>query len=134
MNRPREDSLANRLAILSQDFANHLAMNVREPAVDAVMAINETFVVDAQEMQHGRVDVVAVRWLLAIQRLIRPLVALAIGDAAGNAVAGKPVGEHKGIVVTSLRALVRGHAAEFGDPEDEGVVKHAALLKVFNER
>ena len=44
---------------LRQDLLHDMPMHVRQAAVDPALAIDETFVVDAQQMQHRRVEIVA---------------------------------------------------------------------------
>ena len=66
-------------------------MHVGQPAVDAVVAEGQLLVVDAEQVQHRGVHVVAVGRVLG--GLVRPLVARAVGDAALDAAAGEPDGE-----------------------------------------
>ena len=61
-------------------------MDVGKPAVDAVVADRQLRVVDAQEMQDGRVDVVDFGRLLAIGGLLAEFVAGVIPCASGRAV------------------------------------------------
>src|SRR5690606_37354629 len=119
---------------LADDLADHLAVDVGEAAVDAVAAVDEALVVDAELVQNCRVDVVTVGRPVAVEGLVRPLVAFAVGDAAADAAAGEPVREDERVVVAAERTLVAGHAAELGRPEDDRVVEHAALLEVFDQR
>lgn len=71
--------------------------------VDAVMADGEAGVIDAEEVEDGGVDVVAIDRV--IEGLVAPLVALAEGDAAADAAASEPVGEGEGVVVAAFAAL-----------------------------
>ena len=59
-------------------------MHVGQPAVDAVVAPGELGVVDAEEMQHRGVNVVDLRRVAAIERLVAPLVAGVVRDAAAG--------------------------------------------------
>src|SRR5262245_14964921 len=52
-----------------QQLLDHVPVYVREPAVDAVVTHRQPLVVDPQEVQDGRVDVVHLRRLLAVLRL-----------------------------------------------------------------
>ncbi len=63
-------------------------MDVGEAAVDAVLAVGQAFVVDAQKMQHGGVEVVAVGF--SFFRLVSPVVALSVGDSRLDAGSGQP--------------------------------------------
>ena len=65
-----------------------MAVHIGEPAVDAVMAEGEPFVVDAQQVKHGGVHVVAVEGIF--RSLLGPLVACSVGHSATDASAGEP--------------------------------------------
>ena len=108
-------------------------MHVGKAAVDAVFAEGEFFVIEAELVEDGGVDVVDLGGVFAVGGFVAPLVAFAVGDAAFDAAAGEPVGEDVLVVVATFAALGRGHAAEFGGPEDEGVVEHAALLEILDQ-
>jgi len=57
-----------------------------------------------------------------------------VGVAFFDAGTGEEASEGVGVVVaTGSVALEEGHAAEFGGPDDEGVLKHAALFEIANE-
>src|SRR5688572_8357315 len=99
-------------------------MHVGQAAVDAVGAERESLMVDSQQMQDGGVDVVYLRGIFTVERLVAPLIAWAVRDAALDAAAGEPICEHKWIVIPAEAALRRGHAAELGGPEDDGVFQH----------
>src|SRR5277367_1516368 len=71
MNRTRRAVIR----ILSgEHVADDSSFDVGESAVDAVVADREPFVVDAQQVQHGGVDVVASGRLVAVGRLVAPFV------------------------------------------------------------
>ena len=107
--------------ILRQQLRDHLPMHVGQPPVDAVVAEGQPRVVDAQQVQHRGVHVVAVGRL--VRRLVRPLVARAVAHAALDAAAGQPGGEGERIVVAALAALAARHPAELRRPEDDRVVE-----------
>ena len=60
-----------------QDLVNDLAVDVGQPAVDAVVAERQPLVVDAEQVQDRGVEVVAVGRVLG--GLVRPFVAGAVG-------------------------------------------------------
>jgi hypothetical protein len=76
-------------------------------------------------------QVVAVRD--AVDGLVRPFVARAMGHAPLDAAAGQPGGERERVVVAAPGALAAGHAAELGGPDDDGVVEQAAALEVVDQ-
>ena len=89
--------------------------------------------IEAEEVQDGGVDIVALGEVRAVSGLVAPFVARAMGDAALDAPAGEPVGEDEGVVVAPFAALGAGHAAELSGPEDQGVLEHAAVLEILNQ-
>ena len=105
-----------------------MPMHIRQAAVDAVVSYGELFMIDAQQVHHRGVDVVAGRGVGAVERLVAPLVALTGDDSALDAAAAEPVGEDIRVVVAAFAALRAGHAAEFGGPQDDRVVEQAALF------
>src|SRR5437867_6350263 len=109
-------------------------MHIGKSAVDAAVAEGELLVVEAEQVEHGGMDVVNGRGMVPVERLVAPRVAFAMSDAAADATAAQPVGEAKRIVVAPFAALRTGHAAELGSPENHGVVEQAALLEVLDER
>ena len=56
-------------------------MHIRQPPVDAVVADGELRMINAQQMHHRGMDVIACSRVRAIQRLVPPLVTLAGSDA-----------------------------------------------------
>src|SRR5262245_6243964 len=78
-------------------------------------------------------DVVDLGGILSVTRLVTPLVALTVADAALDPAAAQPVSETVGVVVAALASLARRHPAEFGGPEDDGVFKEPALFEVLDE-
>ncbi len=85
-----ESVILNRFfhGLSRQHRADDVPMHVGQPAVDAVVAERQSRVVDAQQVQDRRVQVVAVG--LAGGGLPRPGVALAVGDAALDARSRQP--------------------------------------------
>ncbi len=108
-------------------------MDIGEAAVDAVAAIGEFGVVDAEQVKEGGVDVVHFGWVGAVLGFVAPVIAFADGDTAFDSAAAQPVGEDVGVMVASFAALGAGHSAELGCPEDDGVFEHAALFQVLDE-
>ncbi len=70
-------------------------MHVGQTAVDAIVAEGQPRVVDAQQVQDRGVDVVHQRGVSAIERLIAPLVALAMRYATTDAAASAPDGARR---------------------------------------
>ena len=73
----------------SENLVDHVSVNVRQSAVDAVVANGETLVVDAEKMEDRRVKIVGPD---RIDRLPGPIVATTVRDAAADAGAPREPG------------------------------------------
>src|SRR5438128_1039504 len=85
---PRTSDFRSPTSDLGQDFPDHIAVHVGQAPVGAVVTEGEPLVVDAEEVQEGCVEIVAVGF--SRLSLPGPFVALAVGDAALDARAGHP--------------------------------------------
>src|SRR5262249_13079224 len=102
--------------------------------VQALEAFREAFVVNAQQVEHGGMQVVNVDTVL--HRVIAKFVGGSIGNAALDVAAGEPDGKTLDVVISSRQAFVGLHhrrAAEFAAPDNQRVVEHSALLKIGDE-
>src|SRR5438093_900900 len=102
-----------------KNFRQHLPVHVREPAVDAVVAKSKLGVIDAEQPQDRRMHVIDFRRVLAVERLVTPLIARTVTHATLDAAAAKPVGKDIRIVIAALAALRRGHSAKLGRPQND---------------
>ncbi len=91
-------------------------MDVRQATIDSVVADGQPRVIDAQLMQQRGVDVVDLRWAIAVQRFVSPRIRLAVSDSALDTTATQPIRKHIRVVVTPSTRLAAGHAPEFGGP------------------
>ena len=48
---------------LAQHLLNHFPMHVGQPAVDAVVAESQSFMINSQQVQDRRVQIVAIGWV-----------------------------------------------------------------------
>ena len=79
-------------------------MHVGQTKIAALEFVGQAFVVDAEQVQHGRLEVVDVDGVLG--RVVGEVVGLAEGEAALHAAAGQPDGKDVGVVVSAERFLV----------------------------
>ena len=93
-------------------------------------AIRHPLMFDAQEMEHGGVEVVYVDDVL--DGVVAEFIGVAIAGAAFDPAAGHPHGEAFDMVIAT-GALRHGRAAKFTAPDNESVFEHAALLEVADE-
>ena len=101
------------------------------------MAIRETLMIDAHEVQDGGVQVVHVHGILG--DVVAELVGLAIAGAGLAAATGHPHGEAARMVVAPgfgavPLALAGDAAAELAAPDDEGVLEQSAPFEILDER
>src|SRR5687767_14098674 len=89
----------------AEQLADHMAMHVRQAPIDAVMAKDELRVIDPEQVQNGRVDIVNLCRIFSVHWLVTPLVAFPVCDSALDATAAKPVRETIRIVVAPFAAL-----------------------------
>ena len=59
---------------LSQQVIDHVTVYVGQPSVDSVVTNGQLAVINAEQMQNRGVDVVDLRRVVSIQRLVAPLV------------------------------------------------------------
>ena len=113
-----------------------MAVDVGEAEVAAGVVVGEAFVVEAQKVEDGGLEVVDVDFVLG--DVEAEVVGLAVGAGFGAA-AGHQGGEGLGVVVAAgLTAeggvgFDHGGAAEFAAPDDEGFVEEAVAFEILNE-
>ena len=123
--------------VSGEEVADDAAADVGEAEVAAGVAVGEAFVIEAEEVEDGGVEVVDVDGVHGGAEA--EFVGGSVGGAAFGAAAGEPDAEAVGVVVAAFggRAgflqLDGGGAAEFAAEEDEGVVEHPALAEVIDE-
>ena len=102
-----------------------MAMHVGEAEVAAFVFEDEFFVIDAEKVQRGGVEVVDVERINGGSE--SEGVGFSVGDAAFDAAAGEEHGAGLGVMVAATALRHRG-ASELTAPDDEGVVEEAALF------
>ena len=80
-----------------------MSMHVRKAAIDAIRAHRKFFVIDAEQVKDGGVQVVAGGDV--VHRLVAPVVALAMGDAGFDACTPEPAHEAAAVVIATERTL-----------------------------
>src|SRR5438132_5191530 len=102
---------------LRQDRMNNVAEDVRQAVIAAAVAIGQLGVVDAHQMQNGRVQVVDMHAIFDSVPAV--VVGVAVGHAALDAATGQPYGEAEGVMLAAVGAFRRGRAAELTAPDDQ---------------
>ena len=112
-------------------------MHIRQAELAALEAIGEAFVIDAEAMENRGLEVVDVHGIL--QGIEAEIIRATESHTGLDTAAGHPDREGLAVMVASVLLTisstlgVRG-ASELAAPDDEGVVEHAALLEVLDQR
>src|SRR2546423_139921 len=86
-----------------QDLVGHFAGYVGEAEIAAAVVVSELLVIEAQEVEDGRVEVV---YMHAVSdRVIADFVGGSVDEAGFDAAAGHPDGVSVGIVVAAVLVL-----------------------------
>ena len=93
-----------------------VAVDVCEPALEAVVVVGEAFVVEAHEVKNGRIEVVNAGGVFFGfgAEVVTGAVAMTFFDAGPGEEAGKGIGV---VVAAGAVALQERHSTEFGRPD-----------------
>src|SRR6266581_3434094 len=111
-----------------EELLDDVPMHIGQPPVDAVVAESQLLMIDAELVQNGCVQVIAVGGIGSGP--VRPFIARPIRNSALEAAAGDPTRERERIMVAPFAALAAGHASELRRPNYQRVVQQAARLQV----
>ena len=114
-----------------QQTANHFAMHIGEASLDAVVVKGEPFVIQAEQVQNGGVEIVNAHWL--VRREIADFVGSAVAETRLQSRSSHPNGEDVLMMITALAvdALSDGRAAKFSRPEHECIFEEAAGFQIL---
>ena len=115
-------------------------MDVRQAKIPTRIVERQALVVEAHQVQNRRVKVVHVHAIL--DRLETELVSSAIDRTTFDAPTGHPHAKTVRVVVAPVRCydgcavgdLNPWRPAELATPDDKGLIEHAALLEVLEQR
>jgi len=101
-------------------------MHVRQPEVAARVTVCQARVVEAQQMQDRRVQIMHMD--LVLDGLVAEVIRRAVGHAALDAAAGENHGETPVVVVAAVAGFAvdqfdRGRAAELAADDDQRLVE-----------
>ena len=82
-----------------------MSVDISQTPVDAIVPHGQPLVVDTELLENRCMHVVHGRGVLAIERLVSPLVTLPVCDSSSNSPAGEPVREDERIVISAFRSL-----------------------------
>ena len=110
----------------SDDVSHHSAGHIGEAEITSGIAVRESLVIQAQQVQDRRVQVVHVHSTL--NRLVTDFVGLAVAEARLDSTACQENREAAGIVIPAVVALIEGRPAELATPPHQCVIQQTALL------
>lgn len=114
-----------------EDPADDVATDVGETKIAAGVAEGEVFVIDAGEVQHGRVEIVHIADL--IDGMDAEFVGGPVGGAAAHAAAGEKHAESLGMMIPPVGSWGVGSASELTGPEDESGIEEASLFEIQDQ-
>lgn len=106
-------------------------MDVGQAEVPPGMPIREFRMVQAQQMQDRRVQIVEVD--LVLDAVVAVFIRLTVGLACLGTSAGEPHRESVRVVVPAVRVLGRRRAPELSTPDHKRLVKQASRLEVLEQ-
>jgi hypothetical protein len=113
----------------SQHLTNYVPVHVREPAVRPVVIVSQLLVIQAEQMQNRRIEIVYRRD--RFDRAPPEFIGGAVADAALDARTHQPDREAVRVVIAPRRPfLMRRHAPELGGPENKDIFEHTALFQI----
>src|SRR5439155_11441958 len=116
----------------SENRLQNFAVHVGQPTFDAIVVIAQARMVEAEEVQHRRVEIVNRGDVF--HGLVPEIVRRAVAEAALHAGAGQPNGETMRVVIPSARALLKGrHPAKLRHERDQRVLEQSADFQVLDE-
>ena len=109
-------------------------MHVCQPEVSPLVPVGKLLVIDAEAMQHGRVEVVDVYWL--VDHVVAEIIRFAVDNTRLHTATCHPFGVATGMVVPPVVGLRQAtlaidRSSEFSAPDHQRVIQHAALLEVI---
>ena len=104
------------------------SLDVGQPHVAAGVAIGQALVVEPEQVEDRRVQIVHVHRVL--DGLVAELVGLAVGDPWLDAPAGQPEGEPLVVVVAAVGVLAVRRAAELAAPDHQRLVEQPPRAQV----
>ena len=109
-----------------------MTVNVRQTHVSSAESIRQFCVVNAEQVQHRRVQVVNLDSVF--NDLITELVGRSVSDSAFHATASHPDRESVRIMVSAIRPLSKRGPPELALPDNQRVLKKSSLFKISQQR
>ena len=121
-----------RVASLQQNVLDYLSVYVGQAEVSPRVSVRQAFVVQAHEVQDGRMEVVDVGSIFDGSQ--PKYIGSAIAETGFDSATGHPDRETVVIVVTPFLAFGSRGSAKFSSPQDQRLVEQSALFKIREQR
>src|SRR5437667_10897681 len=115
---------------VGEDGFDNFTADIGQTKIAALRAISQLFVIDTQEAEHGRVQIMDMDRV--INSIVTQFVGTAISHAAFDARTSHPDREAFDMVITAI-ALRHGGTAKFTSPSNQRVFQHAARIEVLEQ-
>jgi len=117
--------------MLGQERSDDLAVDVGESEISARMTIRQSFVVEAEQMQNGRMQIMDANPVL--DRSESKVIGRSVGLASTDATASQPHREAIVVVISACPAFRNWRATEFTSPDNERFLKQAATFQIAQQ-
>ena len=121
---------------LCQQVLNHIPMNVRQAEIATLIAKCQFRVLDSQQMQDRRIEVVDMNGIT--NDVVTIVVCFTVGRSLLDSRAGKKHGVASRVMITSIvgrgdPSLRINCATKLTSPDDEGILQQISLLEILNQ-
>ena len=131
-----------------------MSMHVGQSEVPPLVAVGQALVIHPQQMKDGGIEVMNVhgswrpsilaglriqRVAVGISNVVTVIIGAAIGDPGTDTTPRHPDGEASRVMIPTIilcgqTSLTIHCSSKFPAPDHEGVLQHAALLEVLDQR
>lgn len=118
-------------AISGEHFLEDDSVDIGEPHIAAAESVGKASVVDAQQMEHGGMEVV--NFCFVCDGFVAKFVGGTVNGAAFDTPASHPHGKAKWVMIASVTSLSKRRASELAGPDHECLVEESALFEVCQE-
>ena len=123
--------MTSSLSELGQNFSRDRPGNVRQAVVTAGMSIGELSMIEAEEVQHCRVEVMD--GASVFNGVVAKFVGASIAKTSSDAASGHPHRESIRMMIPSFRAIAfldRRGSPEFASPKNQGVIEESSFFEI----
>ena len=104
-------------------------MYIRQSEVPALVSVGQSFVVEAEQVEQGGIEVVYVDGVSA--DVESKVIGFSVNESFLHTSSCEPYGEASIVMVASVvAALYHGGASEFAAPDHKCVVEHTAAFQI----